>query len=236
MSIRDGLCRSVAAGVAGVALAICMSTFATTTASAGEYHVYSCRTPSGEVAPTEGWEGKASGATADNSCRRRWRPACGGRCGLAQQSRQRPSPAGPSRLLPAIRSHTPRCGAPAMPKAAATQALATFSGWPDLKTGNYKSAEAFDECVAFGGWNRRGSFTKVFRSANEVQVPTPNLGTHLPTASCESPTTGTTCPSGGGDENGYAAVVDLYAADIVLSHPPHRPSQHRPAASRKPAP
>src|SRR5580692_13010184 len=30
-------------------------------ASAGEYHVYSCRTPSGEVAPTDGWTGSVEG-------------------------------------------------------------------------------------------------------------------------------------------------------------------------------
>jgi hypothetical protein len=28
-------------------------------ATAGEYHVYSCRTPSGEVAPADGWTGSA---------------------------------------------------------------------------------------------------------------------------------------------------------------------------------
>src|SRR5580692_9189627 len=30
-------------------------------ASAGGYHVYSCRTPSGEVAPTDGWTGSVEG-------------------------------------------------------------------------------------------------------------------------------------------------------------------------------
>ncbi|MGO9488582.1 MAG: hypothetical protein ACLQBB_06100, partial [Solirubrobacteraceae bacterium] len=28
-----------------------------TTASAGQYHVYSCRTPSGAAAPVDGWSG-----------------------------------------------------------------------------------------------------------------------------------------------------------------------------------
>src|SRR5580693_2347007 len=41
-------------------------------ASAGEYHVYSCRTPSGEVAPTDGWTGSvpngASNDYAEDSC------------------------------------------------------------------------------------------------------------------------------------------------------------------------
>jgi hypothetical protein len=34
-------------------------------ASAGEYHVYSCRTPSGEAAPVDGWSGSA-GPTYDD--------------------------------------------------------------------------------------------------------------------------------------------------------------------------
>src|ERR1035438_2076314 len=42
-------------------------------ALAGEFHVYSCRMPSGQVAPTEGWRGsKAEGSTyatvAENTC------------------------------------------------------------------------------------------------------------------------------------------------------------------------
>ncbi len=35
------------------------------TAHAGEYDVYSCRTPSGESAPTDGWTGSVTGAYDD---------------------------------------------------------------------------------------------------------------------------------------------------------------------------
>jgi hypothetical protein len=48
----------VVAGLAGLVLA-------TGTASAGEYHVYSCRTPSGESAPTDGWTESVTGAYDD---------------------------------------------------------------------------------------------------------------------------------------------------------------------------
>src|SRR5580658_6523388 len=34
-------------------------------ASAGEYHVYSCRTPTGEVAPTDGWTGSVYSTSDD---------------------------------------------------------------------------------------------------------------------------------------------------------------------------
>ncbi|HUH80345.1 MAG TPA: hypothetical protein VLZ06_03370, partial [Solirubrobacteraceae bacterium] len=40
-------------------------TFAAVPASpawAGRYHVYSCRTPAGAPAPTEGWEGSVTGS------------------------------------------------------------------------------------------------------------------------------------------------------------------------------
>ncbi len=36
----------------------------TSTAVAGEFHVYSCRTPSGESAPTDGWSGSVTGTAS----------------------------------------------------------------------------------------------------------------------------------------------------------------------------
>src|SRR6267143_5559812 len=39
-------------------------------ARAGEYHVYGCRMPDGQVAPTDGWSGSASGVSvhAEDKC------------------------------------------------------------------------------------------------------------------------------------------------------------------------
>lgn len=39
-------------------------------AGAGEYHVYSCRTPTGSTAPTDGWSGSITGSWNydPNSC------------------------------------------------------------------------------------------------------------------------------------------------------------------------
>src|SRR5580700_6007173 len=34
------------------------------TAAAGQFHVYSCRTPSGESAPTDGWSGSVTGTAS----------------------------------------------------------------------------------------------------------------------------------------------------------------------------
>jgi len=53
--------------------------------------------------------------------------------------------------------------------------------------------------------------------SNILAVPAKNLGEHLyVNASCGGLPT-YKCPSGKGDSNGYAAVVYLYAADLVLS-------------------
>jgi hypothetical protein len=59
--------RSIAATVAAVALT---TVLVADTAKAGEYHVYSCRTPDGGVAPTDGWSPATFGvsALAENKC------------------------------------------------------------------------------------------------------------------------------------------------------------------------
>src|ERR1700722_1417979 len=52
--------------LAGLALAVVAAS-----AQAGGYHVYTCRTPVGESAPTDGWVGTAAGASvyAEDTCR-----------------------------------------------------------------------------------------------------------------------------------------------------------------------
>ena len=50
-TLRGAVAAGLAAGLAtGLALAVLAAS-----AWAGEYHVYSCRTPTGQVAPTDGW-------------------------------------------------------------------------------------------------------------------------------------------------------------------------------------
>src|SRR2546429_7899254 len=54
---------------AAVALAL-WTLAAAPPARAGSYHVYSCRTPSGAAAPTDGWSGSvAAGGTFDQDAR-----------------------------------------------------------------------------------------------------------------------------------------------------------------------
>ena len=60
-----------AAGPPAVAVALMAAAAAVPgSARAGEYHVYSCRTPSGESAPADGWSGSKTGTAtlAEDTC------------------------------------------------------------------------------------------------------------------------------------------------------------------------
>jgi hypothetical protein len=53
--------------------------------------------------------------------------------------------------------------------------------------------------------------------SNAVEVPSADFGAHIyASASCESSFSDEECPKGKGDANNYAAVVYLYAADLLL--------------------
>src|SRR5665811_1349486 len=53
-------------------LAVAAAGLIPTTASAGRFHVYSCRTPGGESAPVDGWSGSKTGLYTlfENTCAR----------------------------------------------------------------------------------------------------------------------------------------------------------------------
>jgi hypothetical protein len=78
-------------------------------------------------------------------------------------------------------------------------------------------AEAFDSCVYVSGCMKTvGESEEPLSGSNLLSVPAANLGEHLyVNASCGG-LQSYKCPSGKGDPNGYAAVVYLYAADLVL--------------------
>ena len=66
MSLR----RMHAAGVAAVALSLTAFAAGASEARAGAYHVYGCRTPSGQPAPADGWSGSvATGGAFDQYAR-----------------------------------------------------------------------------------------------------------------------------------------------------------------------
>ena len=212
MSERAGRLSLLSASVvamAGVAVSLAIPAGA----GAGQYHVYSCRTPSGESAPADGWSGSATGTETftQNTC------AQGGA------------------LVAGLRAHTPRKAGSGVamwafaPAAGLTVAAATVwragdaDGGLELYAGYQfwlagpTDAEVFDQCSALGGCSGSvGRMDDPLSQANRVSVPAANLGAHLyANASCGGKAE-FSCPNGSGDANGYAAVVNLYAADLTL--------------------
>src|SRR2546428_5086687 len=59
--------RMQAALIAGVALAAGALAAGPAAALAGQYHVYGCRTPSGQPAPADGWSGSVAHGSAFDS-------------------------------------------------------------------------------------------------------------------------------------------------------------------------
>jgi hypothetical protein len=185
-------------------------------ASTGEYHVYSCRTPAGESAPADGWSGSNAGPET-----------------FAQDTCAEPGGA----LMAALRAETKRT-------ANADSATWTFSapsgetlaaatlwragdadGGAELYAGyqywlaSPAETNIFDSCAALNGCEKGpGEIGQPFASTNQVVAPN-GLGPHLYVKASCGGLSEYACPNGAGDTNGYAAVVYVYAADLVLEQP-----------------
>jgi hypothetical protein len=183
-------------------------------AQAGIYHVYSCRTPSGESAPADGWSGTKSGEES-----------------YVEDTCSQPNGA----LTAALGDGVPRD---------ADTAIATwlFSGPPDgtlVGATLWRSGDAdgganpnagylftlagssetsyFDSCQALANCPKgKGDIGQPFASENQVVVPAGNLGGYLYLSASCGGSPGNPCPEGVGDSNHYAAAVYLYAADLTL--------------------
>lgn len=182
-------------------------------ATAGEYHVYACRTPAGEPAPADGWSASSAGAYDNyekNTC------ANGGALTAALGD-----------LTTHLADLDQAMWAFSVP-ADETMTSATLWRAGDTDGGEAPDAtyefvlegpeenKIFSSCVFQFGCTSVGDPEVPLAGANQVVVPSANLGAHLYlSASCEG-VEKVECPAGHGDGNGYAAVIDLYAADIVL--------------------
>lgn len=204
--------RSIGALVAALLLT------AASPARAGTYHVYSCRTPSGESAPTDGWAGSVTGtyAYAINTCSE---PGGALLAALGDE---------PSRTANADFA-TWTFTAPAFAQMTAATiwragdadgggALnASYEMWFAGPSNFNDPRNAFDQCV--GGPicpSGLGNAAEPLATENRVEVPRANLSTALyANASC-SGESGFPCPEGQHDPNDYAAAVYLYAADMTL--------------------
>jgi len=186
-------------------------------AVAGEYHVYSCRTPSGAVAPTDGWTSSVSVVSdvVEDGCK------SGGALVAALGDGTTHEVA----VDHATWAFTPPPGA-TITSARLWRAGDADGGWAtnatyqfwiagpsDEDTGEY----VIDDCVAeFGCPTGTGDTAQPESQSNLVAVLPEYLGGGLYlNVSCGG-TSKFKCPSGKGDANGYAAVVYLYAADLTL--------------------
>lgn len=183
------------------------------TAFAGQYHVYVCHTPTGEIAPADDWSPSETGTAA-----------------VAKDTCEQPGGA----LVAGLLANTERSsnstmatwafGVPTGEKivnATLWRAGDTAGGWAEYDSYAFWLAgsnehELFDECDSGLKCASQGEISNPLAPENRVIVPSKNLGTELYVrASCLGEENHP-CPAGPGDANGYAAVVYLFAADLTL--------------------
>jgi hypothetical protein len=185
-------------------------------ASAGQYHVYACRTPAGESAPADGWSGTvAAGGAIDDYAT----DSCGeGGALVAALGDQTPhaaytdmaswafeAPSGETIADATLWRAGYLHGSPGEP--------ATYQFWLAGTT----QTKVFDECIYSQECTAQGTLGQPQSTANSVAVPGANLGTDIyMSVSCGGGLSQSKCNNGFGDANGNAAIVNLYAADITL--------------------
>ena len=176
-------------------------------ARAGQYHVYSCRMPDGEVAPVDGWGGVvAEGGAFDPYALN----TCGEGGALVAALGDQTVHAANVDLATWTFAAPPEATIAAATLIRAGQntggqiANATYQFWlagPDVDA-------TFDECIFTLGC--------AGKAAERVSISSAHLGRLLYVdASCGGET-GKQCPADTGDPSGYAAAVYIYAADLTL--------------------
>jgi hypothetical protein len=187
-------------------------------ALAGEYHVYSCRTPAGQAAPVDGWSkstvpANTASVVAENTC------ASGGAL-VAGLKNTAPHEVGTSSswtwTLPKAEAITPK--GITVWRAGDTEGGAAKNATYQFVVAGPTQFESFTqgECLYVSGCVTVGEPGVPLSATNLLGVPKSNIGAHLYlTAACGG-LPGYMCPEGKGDPNGYSAVIYLYAADTVL--------------------
>lgn len=195
------------------ALAAVLLLAVTPAADAGQYHVYSCRMPSGVAAPTDGWAGSKSGTYTYA------KDTCG-------------EPGGA--LIAALGDQPVRAAntdwsawAFTLPPGGTLAGVTLWrAGDADGGSGldaSYQFWEAaptehdvFDQCVNGLGCTSEGSIGVPLSDANRLVVPAAKVGPHIYVKASCGGAAEYECPAGQGDANNYAAAVYLYAADLTL--------------------
>ncbi len=210
-----------AAMVAGVIWVAVLGATVHAVAWAGSFHVYACRMPNGEVAPVDGWrESTSLSQTLDstgNGC------ATGGGLVAALHSGH----AHPANTDLATWSFNAPSGE-TLQAATLWRAGDTAGGgnsndsylfWMSGVANRGENTVVFDSCDAFKGCHEEGNLQDPLATNNRIEMPSSAL--HSPylslNASCGSLISGSECSSSPGDTNGYAASVELFAADLTIN-------------------
>lgn len=202
---------------AGLALLLLLVTVSA--ACAGEYHVYSCRTPTGLVAPTDGWV-PSEHPTYDptlNTCESGGGLIAGLEAKASHVSDTENDQATWTFTAPEdeVVNEATLWRAGDNPGGGNTEASYVF--W--LAAHSPPTSHIFDTCIAGKGCLGEGNLAYPYAPENRIVVPNAELGE--PSISF-SATCGSQyikpCPTA---ENGnrYDAEIELFAADIVLSQP-----------------
>jgi hypothetical protein len=192
-------------------------------AHAGEYHVYSCRTPAGLVAPTDGWSSPEHSPVdpTSNTCE-----AGGGLIAAVDAGDEHAPDSENDKATWVFKApggevitEATLWRAGDRPGGGNEEASYLFWLWGFSPTGG--DAQVFDECAtkAKSSCVGQGSLTEPYASENRVVVPayalnSPYLGL---SAYCGSILPEALCPTNAGGKITYDAIVELFAADLVLS-------------------
>jgi hypothetical protein len=187
-------------------------------AHAGQYHVYSCRTPSGQSAPVDGWSGSIAKGSAYDDYAKNTCPESGAL--IAALGDQTTHLVNTDRAKWAFASQaTDPLVAATLWRAGDTVGGATVNATYEFWLSGPSEASVFDECIAALECKGEGTIQAPLSAANRVVVPGTHLGSHLyVNVACGGPSEPESyeCKSGTGDPNGYAAAIYLFAADLTL--------------------
>ncbi len=221
MTLRE-LKGAVAAGLAvGLATGFALVVLAGD-AWAGEYHVYSCRTPAGQVAPTDGWSPSEhpSFDPTLNTCESGGGLIAALDAGYAHLSDTENDEATWAFKAPGgdVITKATLWRAGETPGGGTTEASYLF--WLAADPAIGPTTHIFDECIASQGCTGEGSLAYPFAPENRVIVSSTELnGPYLSlSAYCGSDYI-KPCPTNEGGKITYDAEVELFAADITLSQP-----------------
>jgi hypothetical protein len=198
---------AVAVGVAlGLAAAV---------ACAGQYHVYSCRTPAGAVAPVDGWSGSLAAESAFDD--RVVNTCVEGGAMIAAIGDQVAHAAEVDRATWAFSAPAGvNIAGATLWRAGYVRGQAGESATYQFWMTGQNETPVYDECVFSLGCQHEGVLGESLSAANRLVLPSDALGASLYVNANCGVVPGHNCQPNAGDSNGYAAAVYLYAADLTL--------------------